>query len=104
MTALAKNRQRAPVVLLRPVPGDTVIHRLWAGTKLIAVVGIGVLLTFYPGWVPIGLVAALIFYAAARDRFLKSFKRKRLQSPVSAAANNVSTEAASALHESPWGH
>jgi energy-coupling factor transport system permease protein len=62
MTAPA--RQRAPVVLLRPVPGDTVIHRLWAGTKLIAVAGIGVLLTFYPGWVPIGLVAALILTAA----------------------------------------
>jgi energy-coupling factor transport system permease protein len=51
--------QRKPVVLLRPVPGDSVIHRLWAGTKLIVVAGIGVLLTFYPGWVPIGLVAAL---------------------------------------------
>jgi energy-coupling factor transport system permease protein len=64
MTAPAANRQRAPVVLLRPVPGDSVIHRLWAGTKLIAVAGIGVLLTFYPGWVPIGLVAALILATA----------------------------------------
>jgi energy-coupling factor transport system permease protein len=64
MTAPATRRQRAPVVLLRPVPGDTVIHRLWAGTKLIAVAGIGVLLTFYPGWVPIGLVAALILTTA----------------------------------------
>ncbi|MFG1932244.1 CbiQ family ECF transporter T component [Mycobacterium sp. NPDC048908] len=60
----AATKQRAPVVLLRPVPGDTVIHRLWAGTKLIAVAAIGVLLTFYPGWVPIGLVAALILTAA----------------------------------------
>lgn len=64
MTAPTASKQRAPVVLLRPVPGDTVIHRLWAGTKLIAVAGIGVLLTFYPGWVPIGLVAALILTAA----------------------------------------
>jgi energy-coupling factor transport system permease protein len=52
------------VVLLRPVPGDSVIHRLWAGTKLIVVAGIGVMLTFYPGWVPIGLVAALCFTTA----------------------------------------
>ncbi|MDT5056743.1 MAG: energy-coupling factor transport system permease protein [Mycobacterium sp.] len=59
MTAPAATRQRKPVVLLRPVPGNSVIHRLWAGTKLIVVAGIGVLLTFYPGWVPIGLVAAL---------------------------------------------
>lgn len=64
MTAPTATKQRAPVVLLRPVPGDTVIHRLWAGTKLIAVAGIGVLLTFYPGWVPIGLVAALILTTA----------------------------------------
>ena len=41
-------------MLLRPVPGRTVIHDLWAGTKLLVVAGIGVLLTFYPGWVPIG--------------------------------------------------
>ncbi|MGV0805620.1 CbiQ family ECF transporter T component [Mycolicibacterium setense] len=56
--------QRKPVVLLRPVPGDTVIHRLWAGTKLLAVAGIGVLLTFYPGWVPIAAVAVLILVTA----------------------------------------
>ena len=53
MTAPTR-RQRKPVVLLRPVPGRSVIHELWAGTKLIVVAGIGVLLTFYPGWVPIG--------------------------------------------------
>jgi energy-coupling factor transport system permease protein len=52
------------VVLLRPVPGRTVVHRLWAGTKLIVVAGIGVLLTFYPGWVPIGTVAALVVATA----------------------------------------
>jgi energy-coupling factor transport system permease protein len=68
MTAPTTTRQRAPVVLLRPVPGDSVIHRLWAGTKLIAVAGIGVLLTFYPGWVPIGLVAALILTTARLAR------------------------------------
>jgi len=65
VTAPAAARQRKPVVLLRPVPGDSVIHRLWAGTKLIVVAGIGVLLTFYPGWVPIGLVAALVLTTTA---------------------------------------
>jgi len=64
VTAPAATRQRKPVVLLRPVPGDSVIHRLWAGTKLIVVAGIGVMLTFYPGWVPIGLVAALCLATA----------------------------------------
>jgi energy-coupling factor transport system permease protein len=57
-------RPRRPVVLLRPVPGRSVIHELWAGTKLIVVAGIGVLMTFYPGWVPIGVVAALLLTAA----------------------------------------
>ncbi|MGV0780379.1 energy-coupling factor transporter transmembrane component T family protein [Mycolicibacterium peregrinum] len=63
MTAPTRG-QRKPVVLLRPVPGDTVIHRLWAGTKLLSVAGIGVLLTFYPGWVPIGAVAVLVLVTA----------------------------------------
>jgi energy-coupling factor transport system permease protein len=57
-------RQRKPVVLLRPVPGDSVVHRMWAGTKLLVVAGIGVLLTFYPGWVPIAAVGALVLVAA----------------------------------------
>ncbi|GAB3218070.1 energy-coupling factor transporter transmembrane component T family protein [Mycolicibacterium hippocampi] len=63
MTA-APRKQRRQVVLLRPVPGQTVIHDLWAGSKLLIVAGIGVLLTFYPGWVPIGAVAVLIVVAA----------------------------------------
>jgi energy-coupling factor transport system permease protein len=63
MTAPTRG-QRKPVVLLRPVPGDTVIHRLWAGTKLLAVAGIGLLLTFYPGWVPIAAVAVLVVVTA----------------------------------------
>lgn len=67
MTATTRKRRR-PVVLLRPVPGRTVIHELWAGTKLLAVAGIGVLLTFYPGWVPIAAVAALVVVAASLAR------------------------------------
>ena len=63
MTGQARSTPR-PVVLLRPVPGDSAMHRLWAGTKLIVVFGISVLLTFYPGWAPIGAVALLVFGAA----------------------------------------
>jgi energy-coupling factor transport system permease protein len=53
-------KQRRPVVLLRPVPGRTPVHELWAGTKLLVVAGVGVLLALYPGWVPIALVAVLV--------------------------------------------
>ncbi|WP_018599332.1 CbiQ family ECF transporter T component [Mycobacterium sp. 155] len=52
------------MVLLRPIPGDSVIHQLWAGTKFLAVAGVGVLLTFYPGWVPIGFIAVLVLVVA----------------------------------------
>lgn len=58
-------RPPRPVVLLRPVPGTSPVHELWAGTKLLVVFGISVLLTFYPGWVPIGLIALLVLVAAA---------------------------------------
>jgi len=53
-------RQSRPVVLLRPVPGTSAIHELWAGTKIIVVLALSALLAFYPGWVPIALVAALL--------------------------------------------
>ena len=70
MTAAPPNEQRhvrrpnRPMVLLRPVPGKSAVHDLWAGTKLLVVCGISVLLTFYPGWIAIGLVAALVLTAA----------------------------------------
>jgi len=60
--------QRRPVVLLRPVPGDTVIHRLWAGTKLLTVAALSVLMMFYPGWVPIAFVAVLVATAVILAR------------------------------------
>jgi energy-coupling factor transport system permease protein len=60
----APSRPSRPVVLLRPVPGRTVIHQLWAGTKLLIVAIIGVLLTLYPGWIPIALVALLVLVTA----------------------------------------
>lgn len=66
--AATRRKQRRQVVLLRPVPGQTVIHDLWAGSKLLIVAGIGVLLTFYPGWVPIGAVGLLVVVAAALAR------------------------------------
>lgn len=59
----ATRRPSRPVVLLIPVPGHSVIHDLWAGTKLLVVFGLSVLLTFYPGWVTIGIVAALVVAA-----------------------------------------
>ena len=69
MTAAAPDEHSArkptrSMVLLRPVPGNSAVHELWAGTKLLAVGAISVLLTFFPGWITIGLVAALVLTAA----------------------------------------
>ncbi len=60
----AARRPSRPVVLLRPVPGRSVIHQLWAGTKLLVVAAIGILLTLYPGWVPILAVGVLVIATA----------------------------------------
>lgn len=54
--------------MLVPVPGHSVIHDLWAGTKLLVVFGVSVLLTFYPGWVTIGLVTTLLAAAVRLAR------------------------------------
>jgi energy-coupling factor transport system permease protein len=59
----ATRRTARPVVLLVPVPGTSTIHDLWAGTKLLVVFGVSLLLTFYPGWITIGLTAALVLAA-----------------------------------------
>jgi energy-coupling factor transport system permease protein len=62
------NKQRRPVVLLRPVPGRTPVHELWAGTKLIAVTVLAVLLALFPGWISITVVALLVLATARLAR------------------------------------
>lgn len=57
-------RSSRQVQLLVPVPGSSAIHDLWAGTKLLVVFGFSVLLWFYPGWVTIAVVWALVLAAA----------------------------------------
>jgi len=47
-------------VLLRQVPGDTVIHRLWAGTKLLCVAIIALTLSLVPSWPLLGVGLVLV--------------------------------------------
>ncbi len=70
-------RTPRPVVLLVPVPGTSLIHELWAGTKLLVVLGVSVLLTFFPGWATVGLMSAVLI-AAVR---LAHIPRGALPSP-----------------------
>ena len=55
-------------VLLRRVPGDTVVHRLWAGTKLLAVLAISLLLMVLPTWPVLGMVTAVLLVTGVAAR------------------------------------
>lgn len=68
MTTTAPNKQPRPLVLLRPLPDRTPIHDLWAGTKLLAVAGLGVLLALYPGWFTLTTVLLLVVGTARLAR------------------------------------
>ncbi len=48
------------IVLLRVVPVHSPIHRLWAGTKMIAAFLISVLLMFLPSWPVLGVMVAFV--------------------------------------------
>jgi energy-coupling factor transporter transmembrane protein EcfT len=54
------SRRPAEIHLLRLVPGDTPVHRLWAGTKLVSVGVLSLVLSFQPTWQAIGVFAGLV--------------------------------------------
>jgi energy-coupling factor transport system permease protein len=58
-------RIRRPAVILRPVPGDSVVHQMWAGTKLVAVAAMGALIAVFPFWPAIAVVVLLAAVAVA---------------------------------------
>ena len=60
---------RATTLVLRPLPRRSYLHDLWAGTKLLAVAAISVVLTIDPSWPVVGLFAALLVIAAAAATF-----------------------------------
>jgi energy-coupling factor transport system permease protein len=64
-TPYTRDSERRPprIILLREIPGDTPIHRLWAGTKLVSVAGLSVVLSYYPSWGSIGLATCLLLTA-----------------------------------------
>ncbi len=59
-----RSRQPPSMYVFRLVPGTSPVHRLWAGTKLTAVVAIVITLTFIPSWPCILLFASLDVVAA----------------------------------------
>lgn len=55
-------------VVLRQVPGTSPIHRLWAGTKLIAVLLISITIVVTPSWPAIGVTVGLLVVTAVIAR------------------------------------
>lgn len=54
--------------VLREVPRDSPVHRLWAGTKLVAVAALGLTLSFVTSWAAIGIVSAVLVLTAVLAR------------------------------------
>jgi energy-coupling factor transport system permease protein len=55
-----RDRKSARINLLREIKVDSPVHRLWAGTKLLALAGMSVTLSYFPSWGCIGLVAVVL--------------------------------------------
>jgi energy-coupling factor transporter transmembrane protein EcfT len=55
--------------VLRCLPGTSPMHRLWAGTKLVAAGAIGVTVVAKPTWAALGITAVLLALAAFAARF-----------------------------------
>ncbi len=61
-------RRRREIVLLRRVEVDSPVHRLWAGTKLLAVVAVSVTVSEHPTWLVAGLLAVALLAVARLAR------------------------------------
>jgi energy-coupling factor transport system permease protein len=55
---------RSGFTLLRTLPHDSAVHRLWAGTKLVSVAVLSVVLSLRPYWTVIGVTAGAVLAAA----------------------------------------
>ena len=56
----APRRREAELTFLRFVPGDSVVHRMWAGTKLIVAAELALAASIAPNWVTLGVLAAVV--------------------------------------------
>ena len=53
-------RPKHEFVLLRLLPHDSPVHRLWAGTKLLVVAALALMLSIRPTWPALGVAAAVV--------------------------------------------
>jgi energy-coupling factor transport system permease protein len=68
VTATRTRRRDTELRFLRYLPGDTVVHRLWAGTKILAVGAVSLALSLRPTWRAIGIVGVIVVAALIAAR------------------------------------
>jgi energy-coupling factor transporter transmembrane protein EcfT len=56
----ARARRASEFHVLRYVPGSSVVHRLWAGTKLVVLAATSIALLLWPTWSAAGLTAVVL--------------------------------------------
>jgi energy-coupling factor transporter transmembrane protein EcfT len=69
-------RREPEITFLRLVPGDSPLHRLWAGTKVLLATELMITATFAPTWITLGVIAVLVLAALLIGRIpLGAFPR-----------------------------
>ncbi len=67
-TPTRRPRRSRSFVLLRELDRDSPVHRLWAGTKLVAAVAVSLTVSFHPTWPAVAVLVALLLLGAALAR------------------------------------
>jgi energy-coupling factor transporter transmembrane protein EcfT len=53
-------RRETEITFLRLVPGDSFVHRLWAGTKLLVAAELALAASVKPTWFTLGVISAIV--------------------------------------------
>jgi energy-coupling factor transporter transmembrane protein EcfT len=56
----ARKRRESELTFLRLVPGDTLVHRLWPGTKLLAAAELALVASIAPTWLTVLVVGCVV--------------------------------------------
>ena len=72
-----RTRQRRPVILLRPVPRETSLHRVWAGTKVLSAAALSVAVSFAPSWTGLGILLAVLVVGVLVARIPRALRGSR---------------------------
>ena len=60
---IARGLRLGEIHVVRYVPGNSLVHRMWAGTKLVALGALSIGLLLWPTWQSIGIMALVILSA-----------------------------------------